>query len=72
MRFPCTHLGRWYQSASDVQLSEKVRGDEELNDNFRIEFEDYELQQEEMEEGFTCCITRCMGSLSCLGTSGAP
>ncbi len=31
---------------------------EELNDNFIIEFEDYELQQDEMEEGFTC--TSCM------------
>jgi hypothetical protein len=33
-----------------LESPEKVQGIEELNDNIRIEFENYELQQEEMEE----------------------
>jgi hypothetical protein len=49
---------RCLSGSSALESPEKVRGIEELNDNFRIEFEDYELQQEEMEEGFTC--TSCM------------
>jgi hypothetical protein len=49
---------RCLSGSSALESPEKVRGIEELNDSFRIEFEDYELQQEEMEEGFTC--TSCM------------
>jgi hypothetical protein len=39
-----------HSGSSALESPEKVRGIEESNDNFRIEFEDYELQQEEMEE----------------------
>ncbi len=41
---------RCLSGSSALESPEKVRGIEELNDKFRIEFEDYELQQEEMEE----------------------
>ncbi len=41
---------RCLSGSSALESPEKVRGIEESNDNFRIEFEDYELQQEEMEE----------------------
>jgi hypothetical protein len=55
---------RCLSGSSALESPEKVRGIEETNDSFRIEFEDYELLQEEMEEmeemeqGFTC--TSCM------------
>jgi hypothetical protein len=49
---------RCLSGSSALKSPEKVQRVEELNDNFRIEFEDYELQQEKMEEGFTC--TSCM------------
>jgi hypothetical protein len=52
---------RCLSGSSALESPEKVRGIEETNDSFKIEFEDYELQQEEMEEmeqGFT--YTSCM------------